>query len=96
MTLHPHRERVERASLGIISFGIAVGLVWSIFVFVTGISASLLGWGVLVAQTLASLYVGYTPSLVGAITGAVWGFVHGFVSGVVLAWLYNKCLHIRR
>lgn len=96
MAPHLQRERVERASLGIISFGVAVGLVWSIFVFLTGIVASFLGWGVLIAQTLSSLYVGYGPSFIGAISGAVWGFVHGFASGVVLAWLYNRCLKIRR
>ncbi len=86
----------ERARLGVISFGLAAGIVWSLFVFVVGIAATLFEWGILVVKVLSSLYIGYMPSFVGSIAGAVWAFVDGFVAGALLAWLYNKFLRARR
>ncbi len=78
--------------LGVISFGLAIGLTFAISVFTLGILAAYLGWGVSLAATLSSLYVGYGPTFVGSITGAVWAFVHGFIAGVLIAWLYNRFL----
>jgi len=83
-------------TLGVISFGLAVGVTWAIAVFVLGLAAWLFGWGVDAAIALASLYIGYGPSLVGAIAGAVWGFVDGLILGVLVAWLYNRFLLARR
>lgn len=48
------------------------------------------GWGVGLVDAISSLYIGYGPSIVGAIIGAIWGFVDGYIAGVVIAWLYNK------
>jgi hypothetical protein len=36
------------------------------------------------------LYIGYEPTLLGAITGAVWAFVDAFILGVLVAWIYNR------
>ena len=83
-------------TLGMISFGLAVGVTWAIAVFVLGLAAWLFGWGVDAAIALASLYIGYGPSLVGAIAGAVWGFVDGLILGVLVAWLYNRFLLARQ
>lgn len=69
--------------------GIAVGALWAAYVFFCGITA-MFGWGVALVDAISSLYIGYGPSVVGAIIGAVWGFVDGYVAGVVIAWLYNK------
>ena len=79
-------------TLGVVSFGLAIGLTWAIFVFVLGLVAALLGWGVGIAGALSTLYVGYEPSLIGAIAGAVWAFVNGLVAGVLIAWFYNRLL----
>ncbi|MAF50353.1 MAG: hypothetical protein CMM10_19020 [Rhodospirillaceae bacterium] len=59
-------------------------------VFLLGIAASALGWGGLAAQVLSSIFVGFEPTFVGAVTGAVWAFVDGFIAGLLLAWFYNK------
>ncbi len=80
------------ATLGIISFGVALGVTWAIFVFALGIVAALFGWGVFVAEALSSLYIGFGPTFPGAIAGAVWAFVNGFVAGVLIAWFYNRFL----
>ena len=68
--------------------GIAIGVLWAIYVFSVGITA-MFGWGVALVETLASLYIGYGASIVVAIIGAIWAFVDGFVAGVVIAWIYN-------
>ena len=86
----------RRTTLGVISLGLALGVTWALTVFMLGIVAWLFDWGVVVAGTLSSLYIGYSPSFVGAVTGAVWGFVNGLVLGVLIALFYNRFLRARR
>ena len=69
--------------------GVAVGVLWALYVFCVGITA-MFGWGAALVNALASLYIGYGPSIIGAIIGAVWAFVDGLVAGVIIAWVYNK------
>ncbi len=89
-------ENHHHATLGVVSFGLALGVTSAILVFLLGISAALLGWGVPLAAVLASLYIGFGPTFVGSITGAVWAFVDGFVFGLLIAWFYNRFLLTRR
>ena len=94
-------EDGRHATLGVISFGLAMGLTWAIFVFGLGVMAAFTGWGALFAQMLASIFIGFSPTFVGAIAGAVWAFVDGLIAGVLIAWLYNRFLlrraaHLRR
>ena len=84
-------QDMQRASLGVVSLGLAIGIAWALAMFLLGLMAGLFDWGVPVVAVLSSLYVGYSPSFVGSVTGAVWGFVDGFIGGVVIAWLYNRC-----
>ncbi len=75
--------------LSVNALGVAIGVLWAAYVFLCGIAA-LLGWGVALVEAFSSLYIGYGPSIVGAIIGAVWAFVDGYIAGVVIAWIYNK------
>ena len=86
----------HHTTLGVVSFGLALGLTSAIFVFLLGLMAAWFGWGVELASTLSSLYIGYGPTFVGSISGAVWAFVDGLLFGVVVAWLYNRFLLRRR
>ncbi|HZD91825.1 MAG TPA: bacteriophage holin [Pseudolabrys sp.] len=70
------------------ALGIAIGVLWAIYVFSIGITA-MFGWGAALVTVLASLYLGYSASIVGAIVGAIWAFVDGFVAGLIIAWIYN-------
>ncbi len=83
-------------TLGVVSFGLAIGLTWAILVFVLGLVAALLDWGVGIAIALSTLYVGYGPTFIGSIAGAVWAFVSGLVAGILIAWFYNRFLLTRR
>lgn len=79
----------QRVSLGVVGLGLAFGIAWATGIFILGIAGALFDYGVPVITMISSVYLGYGPSLVGAIVGAVWGFADGFVGGVVIAWLYN-------
>ena len=41
---------------------------------------------------LGSFYLGFGPTLGGALIGAVWGLVVGFVFFALGAWLYNMLI----
>jgi hypothetical protein len=71
-----------------LALGVGIGALWAIYVFFAGIFA-MFGWANALVETLASLYIGYGASVIGAIIGAIWAFVDGFVAGVVIAWIYN-------
>jgi hypothetical protein len=71
-----------------LALGIAIGVLWAVYVFFAGLFA-MFGWGTAMVEMMASFYVGYGPSIVGAIIGAIWAAVDGFVAGVVIAWIYN-------
>jgi hypothetical protein len=71
-----------------LALGVAIGILWAIYVFVVGITA-MFGWGNALVEALASLYIGYRASVLGAIIGALWAFADGFIAGVVIAWIYN-------
>lgn len=71
-----------------VALGIAIGVLWAIYVFCVGITA-MFGWGVALVNVLASLYIGLSASILGAIIGAIWAFVDGFVAGLIIAWVYN-------
>jgi hypothetical protein len=71
-----------------LALGIAIGVLWAIYVFFVGIVA-MFGWGNALVEALASLYIGYAASIIGALIGAVWAFVDGFIAGIAIAWIYN-------
>jgi hypothetical protein len=57
--------------------------------FLYGILAALFGWGAAFAETIGTFYVGFGPTVGGALIGAVWGFIVGFVFFALSASLYN-------
>jgi hypothetical protein len=86
----------RHVTLGVISFGFAIGVTWGVAVLFLAVMAGMFGWGVALVVILQNLYLGYGPNFVGAITGAVWGFANGFVFGVLVAWSYNRALLSRQ
>ncbi len=72
-----------------VALGVAIGALWALYIFFCGITA-IFGWGINLVDVFSSLYIGYGPSVLGAIIGAIWAFVDGFVGGVIIAWVYNK------
>ena len=52
------------------ALGLAIGVLWASYVLFCGITA-MFGWGVALVDALASLYIGYDASILGAVIGAV-------------------------
>ena len=71
-----------------LAFGVAIGVLWALYVFFAGIFA-MYDWGVAMVGALGSFYIGYGPTILGSIVGALWAFVDGLVAGAVIAWIYN-------
>jgi hypothetical protein len=84
------RWPVASVPLGVVSFGLALGVTLALIVFLIGVTTALFGWGLLVVEVLSTLFIGYGPTFVGSITGAVWAFVDGLIAGMFMAWLYNR------
>ena len=68
-----------------LSFGISCGL-YMLFIGLV----SIFGWGVKFVEAVSSVYIGFTPTFLGAIIGMVWGFVDGAIGGAIIAFVYNK------
>ena len=73
-------------------FGNAFGIVYAVVFFLYGLLAALFGWGTAFAEMVGSFYIGFGPTLGGALIGAVWGFVIGFAFFAAAASLYNLLL----
>lgn len=78
------------AKLDVKAFGIACGIVWGAAMLILGLMNTFSGWGAGIEKAMATLYIGYKPTVVGSIIGGIWGFVDAGIGGIVLAWLYNK------
>lgn len=72
-----------------LALGVAFGVLWALYVGFLGLIA-MFGWGTGMVAALASLYLGYGPSIPGALIGALWAFLDGMVAGIVIAWVYNR------
>jgi hypothetical protein len=76
--------------LNVKAFGLALGIVWAVVVFLLGVLAMLFSWGAAWVELLSSIYIGYKMTLLGSVIGAIWGFIDAFIGGIIVAWLYNK------
>ncbi|MGH6917525.1 MAG: bacteriophage holin [Geminicoccaceae bacterium] len=70
--------------------GIAFGIVYAVLFFLWGLLAAVFGWGGAMAEMIGSFYLGFGPTLAGALVGALWGFAVGFVFFALAAWIYNR------
>lgn len=77
-------------------FGIAFGILYAVVFFLYGVLAALFGWGGAMAEMIGSFYIGFGPTLGGALIGALWGFAVGFVFFGLAAWIYNRLVAWRR
>ena len=71
-------------------FGIAFGMVYAVVFFLWGLLAALFGWGGAMAEMIGSFYLGFGPTLGGALIGALWGFAVGFGFFALAASIYNR------
>jgi len=72
------------------AFGMALGIVWGGVTFLLGLLDMMYFWGNSWGRVMTTIYVGYTPTIIGSIIGAVWGFVYASVLGFAVALMYNR------
>lgn len=80
------------AKLHVLSFGLALGIVWGVSIFVIGLIAMTTDWGGGFVETMHTVYIGYEPTILGSIIGGIWGFVDLFIGGMIIAAIYNGFL----
>lgn len=78
----------ELNKLNVWALGGAFGLAFGLYVAFLGLVAHF-GWGVSLVSPIASLYIGYAPTLLGSLVGFIWAFVDGFIGGALIAIFYN-------
>ena len=72
------------------SLGLALGILWGLGMFFTGLFAMVLpNWGGEFFKAMGSIYFGFEATFFGALNGLFWGFIDAFVGGLIFAWLYN-------
>ena len=72
-----------------VKLGLALGLLWGISLLCLAWIGSCCPYGHAFVQLFGSVYIGYTPTLMGGLIGLVWGFIDFFIFGCLIAWLYN-------
>jgi len=72
------------------NFGFAFGILWGGSVFVMTLLSLWFGYANAFLNVLATIYPGYSVSLLGIFLGLIYGFVDGFVGAYILIWLYNQ------
>ncbi len=74
-----------------IGFGLSIGIVSGVSLFIITLLCYFTGYGKLFLETVAvPLYPGYSISPLGALVGLVYGFIDLFAVGAVFGWLYNR------
>ena len=74
--------------LNVKALALGLGISFGIYMLFLGL-VSMFGWGIEIVNTLSSFYIGFEPSVLGAIIGAIWGFFDGLVGGAIIAFVYN-------
>ena len=78
------------AKLDVRAFGLACGILWGFAMLVLGLINTFNTWGAEIEQLMATVYIGYKPTILGSIIGGIWGFLDAGIGGLIIAWLYNK------
>ena len=69
---------------------VAGGIVWGATIFLTTLLNLYLGYGTVFLNWVASIYPGYSISLVGSVIGLVYGFLDVFVGVYIITWVYKQ------
>ena len=78
-----------KTTLNPLAAALAMGLVWSVSLFVMTLVSTQTGFAGNGLQILADIYPWYEVSVKGAFIGLVCGFIDGFIGTYILVWIYN-------
>ncbi len=69
---------------------VTFGIVWAATVFLTTLLSVYTGYGKLFLDFVASIYPGYSISLLGSVIGLVYAFFDMFVGVYIVSWVYHQ------
>jgi O-antigen/teichoic acid export membrane protein len=81
-----------RGKLGVFAFAMAIGIASALGVLLLGLAGHFFQSGLSIITLASSIYVGFEPTILGAVIGGLWAFLEGAIWGAIVAALYNKCL----
>lgn len=81
------KAKLSPCALGV-SFGVLKGVSLMLFAWVS----YFFGYGAPIIENVASVYSGYSASIVGGFVGGIWGLVVGFIFGMLFGYIYNYIL----
>jgi len=71
------------------NFALAGGILWGAAMLILTLISVATGYGDAFLTLIATVYPGYSISVVGSILGLVYGFIDAFIGLYIFAWLYN-------
>jgi hypothetical protein len=74
--------------LDVKALALGLGTAWASCMLFVGV-ASVFGWGSELVRVMSSVYLGFAPTVPGAVIGALWGFLDGAIGGAIIALVYN-------
>jgi hypothetical protein len=93
-------ELIKRAVLRLNGniLGAVIGSVFALAIFVATNWLVLKGGDVVGPhmELLGQFFWGYSVTFVGSLVGSAYSFILGYVSGLLLGWIYNGVLFLRR
>ena len=66
------------------------GVLWSAILFFTTLASVSFGYGTAFLNGIASIYPGYSISLIGSVVGLIYGFFDVFIGVYLFVWVYKK------
>ena len=78
--------------LGVFALAMAIGISSGLGMLLLGLLGHFFQSGLSIITLASSIYIGFEPTIMGAIIGGLWAFVEGAIWGAIIAALYNKCL----
>ena len=83
---------MQRLSMKGMAMGLGVS--WGVLILTIGFT-SMFGWGTRLVEMMSSLYIGYSPTVLGAMIGALWALLDGAFGGLIIAFIlpssYTTC-----
>lgn len=85
-------NETRNSRLGIVSFGMAIGVAEGMYMLCFAWMACVSGFGLHLILTLSAVMPGYAPTFIGGLIGAIEGFIDGFIFGIIASSVYNICM----
>jgi hypothetical protein len=78
--------------------GLVIGLISGLVIFVATIWLVLKGGDEIGPHLglLGQFFIGYDVTYAGSLIGAAYGFAVGYASGLVIGWIYNAVVSVKR